>query len=38
MSDTLGIQLAPEALPFSNIPGAVIPFFLSPDRCMRITE
>ncbi len=37
MTDVLGIRLAPEALPFSNIPAAVIPFFLTPDRCMRMT-
>jgi Xaa-Pro aminopeptidase len=37
VGDTLGIRLAPEALPFSNIPGAVIPFFLAPNQCMRMT-
>lgn len=37
MKDVLGIRIAPEALPFSNLAGAVIPFFLAPNHCMRMT-
>lgn len=32
MSDTLGITLADEVLPLSNIPGIVPPFFLGPEQ------
>jgi hypothetical protein len=32
MVDVLGIQLKPEVLPFSNIPGYLPPFLLSPRR------
>ncbi|MDD5706124.1 MAG: hypothetical protein PHR35_09380, partial [Kiritimatiellae bacterium] len=33
MIRNLGYRLADEVLPFSNLAGAVIPYFLSPDRC-----
>jgi hypothetical protein len=36
MQDTLGIQLKPEVLPFSNIPAYLPPFWLSPHRAMRM--
>jgi hypothetical protein len=36
MNDTLGIALAPEVLPFSNIPGYLPPFLLRPDRAMTL--
>lgn len=32
MAEVLGIQLKPEVLPFSNIPGYLPPFLLSPRR------
>lgn len=34
MADVLGIDLHPDVLPFSNIPGYLAPFFLSPGRAM----
>ena len=34
MQDMLGIRLKPEVLPFSNIPGYLPPFLLSPGRAM----
>ncbi|MCW4050985.1 MAG: hypothetical protein NWE89_14755 [Candidatus Bathyarchaeota archaeon] len=37
MMDSLGIQLKPEVLPFSNIPGYLPPFLLSPYMAMKLT-
>jgi hypothetical protein len=34
MADVLGIRLAPEVLPFSNLAGALAPFWLAPERVM----
>ncbi len=36
MRDVLGIRLKPEVLPFSNIPAYLPPFWLSPQRAMRV--
>jgi hypothetical protein len=36
MQDTLGIRLKPEVLPFSNIPAYLPPFWLAPERAMRV--
>jgi Xaa-Pro aminopeptidase len=36
MSEALGIELHPDVLPFSNIPGWLPPFLLAPDRAMRV--
>jgi len=36
MEDLLGIRLRPEVLPFSNMPGYLPPYLLSPHRAMRI--
>ncbi len=36
MAEALGIELAPEVLPFSNIPAYLPPFLLRPDRAMTI--
>ncbi|MHB8647490.1 MAG: aminopeptidase P family N-terminal domain-containing protein [Thermomicrobiales bacterium] len=36
MQDTLGIHLEPEVLPFSNIPAFLPPFWLSPQRAMKV--
>ena len=36
MHDVLGIRLKPEVLPFSNIPAYLPPFWLSPQRVMRV--
>lgn len=36
MRDVLGIRLAPEVLPFSNLAGALPPFWLAPDRIMAL--
>jgi len=38
MEGSLGIRLKPEVLPFSNIPGYLPPFLLSPHRAMRMVE
>jgi hypothetical protein len=38
MRDALGIPLKPEVLPFSNIPGYLPPFWLSPNRAMRVAD
>jgi hypothetical protein len=35
MIDTLGIDLHPDVLPFSNLAGHLPPFVLRPDRAMR---
>jgi hypothetical protein len=37
MVDELGLRLAPEVLPFSNIPAYLPPFILSPRMAMRMT-
>ena len=34
MRDSLGIELHPDVLPFSNIPAYLPPFLLRPDRAM----
>ncbi len=36
MAGTLGISLRPEVLPFSNIPGYLPPYLLSPWMAMRL--
>ncbi|WP_276256593.1 aminopeptidase P family N-terminal domain-containing protein [Halomontanus rarus] len=36
MEDVLGIDLAPEILPLSNIPAYLPPYLLAPDRAMRM--
>lgn len=36
MTNTLGIHIKPEVLPFSNIPAYLPPFWLSPGRAMRV--
>jgi hypothetical protein len=36
MHDTLGIDLHPDVLPFSNIPAYLPPFLLRPDRVMTM--
>jgi hypothetical protein len=36
MIDVLGIELAEELLPLSNIPGIVAPFFLSPNQIFAV--
>jgi hypothetical protein len=36
MTGKLGLNLAPEVLPFSNIPAYLPPFILSPRRAMRM--
>ena len=36
MRDTLGIQLHPDVLPFSNIPAYLPPFLLRPDLAMTM--
>jgi hypothetical protein len=36
MRETLGIRLAPEVLPFSNLAGALPPFWLAPSRIMAL--
>ena len=37
MTDTLGIRLKPEVLPFSNIPAFLPPFWLARDKAMAVT-
>jgi len=37
MSDTLGIDLHPDVLPFSNIAAVLPPFLLRPDRAMTLS-
>jgi hypothetical protein len=37
MKDELGIELSQEVLPFSNIPGYLPPFLLSPQKAMKIS-
>ena len=36
VQDVLGIHLKPEVLPFSNIPAYLPPYWLSPDRALRL--
>lgn len=36
MADSLGIDLHPDVLPFSNIPAYLPPFLLRPDRVMTL--
>ncbi len=36
MNEALGIRLHPDVLPFSNLPGYLPPFLLSPDRVMTL--
>jgi hypothetical protein len=36
MTDTLGIELHPDVLPFSNLPAVLPPFLLRPDRVMAV--
>ncbi len=38
MRDQLGIELHPDVLPFSNIPGYLVPFLLRPDRAMTLAS
>jgi hypothetical protein len=38
MIGKLGLKLAPEVLPFSNIPAYLPPFILSPRRAMRMAS
>jgi len=38
MTDTLGIDLHPDVLPFSNIPAYLPPFLLRPDRAMTVAR
>ena len=37
MRESLGIDLHPDVLPFSNIPACLPPFLLRPDRVMTLT-
>lgn len=36
MKESLGIELHPDVLPFSNIPAYLPPFLLSPDQAMTV--
>ncbi|CAN5659733.1 M24 family metallopeptidase [soil metagenome] len=36
MADSLGIDLHPDVLPFSNVPAYLPPFLLRPDRAMTL--
>ncbi len=38
MAETLGIELHPDVLPFSNLPAYLPPFLLRPDRAMTMVE
>ena len=38
MRDSLGIDLHPDVLPFSNIPAYLPPFLLRPDRAMTVAS
>ena len=38
MTGKLGLKLAPEVLPFSNIPAYLPPFILSPRRAMSMAS
>jgi Xaa-Pro aminopeptidase len=37
MAESLGIELHPDVLPFSNLPAYLPPFLLGPDRAMTLT-
>jgi hypothetical protein len=37
MADSLGIDLHPDVLPFSNMPAVLPPFLLRPDRAMTLS-
>jgi hypothetical protein len=37
MRDSLGVELHPDVLPFSNIPAFLPPFLLSPDQVLVLT-
>lgn len=37
ITETLGIRIRPEVLPFSNIPAFLPPFWLARDRAMMVT-
>jgi hypothetical protein len=36
MAETLGVELHPDVLPFSNIPAWLPPFLLAPERAMTV--
>jgi hypothetical protein len=36
MARSLGIELHPDVLPFSNLPAVLAPFLLRPDRAMTL--
>ena len=36
MADVLGIRLKPEVLPFSNLPAYLPPFWLAPQKALRV--
>ncbi len=38
MADTLGIELHPDVLPFSNMPAVLPPFLLRPDHAMVVAD
>jgi hypothetical protein len=38
MAESLGIELHPDVLPFSNIPGFLPPFLLRPDLAMTLAR
>jgi hypothetical protein len=38
MKDALGVDLHPDVLPFSNIPGYLAPFLLQPDQAMTVAD
>ena len=38
MAGSLGIELHPDVLPFSNIPAHLPPFLLRPDRAMTLAS
>jgi hypothetical protein len=38
MTETLGIRLRPEVLPFSNIPAYLPPYLLSPHMAMAVAR
>ncbi len=38
MVDTLGIDLHPDVLPFSNLPAVLAPFLLDPDRALAVAR
>jgi hypothetical protein len=37
MAEVIGIELHPDVLPFSNLPGCLAPFLLRPDRVMTLS-